>query len=55
MKIVTKAVKPRNPVAVPARQRHAGKHDSYRPERSQRRTARQEIVAYLAGKRDELN
>ncbi|HEX8955195.1 MAG TPA: hypothetical protein VF798_02920 [Burkholderiaceae bacterium] len=45
-----RAPKPRNPVALPARQRKAGSHDGYNPRRSARRIAKHELRLQLLGR-----
>ncbi|HEX7643120.1 MAG TPA: hypothetical protein VF472_13020 [Burkholderiaceae bacterium] len=50
-----KAPKPRNPVALPARQRKAGSHDAYNPRRAARRIAKHELRLQLLGRREDDN
>ena len=45
-----KAPKPRNPVALPARQRKAGSHAAYNPQRAARRVAKHELRLHLLGR-----
>lgn len=49
MKIKIKLPKPRNPQALPARQRKAGAHGSFRPERRERRIEKQRLHQLLTG------
>ena len=49
MKIKIKLPKPRNPLAVAARQRQAGAHGAYRPERGERRAEKQRLHLLLSG------
>ena len=44
-----KSIKPRNLHAVAAKQRNAGAHGAYRPERKQRRTERQTLRSWVIG------
>jgi hypothetical protein len=53
MKITVKLPKPRNPLVVPARNKKAGSHDSYRPERRARRVEKYKLHLLLSGKRKE--
>ena len=55
MKIKVPTLKPRNPVALPARQRKAGSHDSYNPRREERRIAKQELRLHLLGRREDYD
>ncbi len=55
MKIKIPAIKPRNPVALPARQRKAGSHAGDNPRRGERRAAKQELRLHLMGRRGEDN
>ena len=48
-----KARKPRNPVALPARQRKAGSHAADNPRREERRIAKQELRLQLRGRRED--
>jgi hypothetical protein len=50
MKITIKLPKPRNPLAVTAKQRQAGAHGAYRPERSERRAEKQRLHLLLSGR-----
>lgn len=50
MKITIKLPKPRNPLAIAGKQRKAGAHDSYRPERSERRAEKQRLHLLLSGR-----
>ena len=58
MKIKIPAIKPpkpRNPVALPARQRKAGSHAGDNPRRGERRAAKQELRLHLMGRTGEDN
>ena len=45
-----KLAKPRNPVVMQARQRSAGAHGAYRPERHERRIEKQRLRLVLSGR-----
>ena len=45
-----KAAKPRNPLVVPARNRKAGAHNAWNPERSARRVEKQKLRQLLSGR-----
>ncbi len=51
MKIITKTLKPRNPLAVLARQRKAGSHSAENTLRQQRRQAKQNLSQIVLGKK----
>ncbi len=53
MKIIVKLPKPRNPLVVPAKQRRAGAHAAYRPERRLRRIEKQKLHLFLSGRTTE--
>ncbi len=48
-----KLAKPRNPVALPAKQRKAGSHEAYNPQRHERRVAKQKLRLHLMGRRED--
>jgi hypothetical protein len=48
-----KSAKPRNPVALSARQRKAGSHEAYNPQRHERRVAKQTLRLQLMGRRED--
>lgn len=50
MKITIKIPKPRNPVVIAAKQRNAGAHGAYRPERHERRNEKQRLQLLLSGR-----
>ena len=50
MKITIKLAKPRNSVVAAAKQRQAGAHGAYRPERRERRVERQRLRLLLSGR-----
>ncbi|CAN5283492.1 hypothetical protein BH11PSE11_BH11PSE11_07660 [soil metagenome] len=50
MKITIKLSKPRNPLVVAAKQRKAGAHGAYRPERHERRVEKQRLRQLLSGR-----
>jgi hypothetical protein len=55
-KITIKLAKPRNPLVVAAKQRKAGAHGAYRPERHERRVEKQRLHLLLSGRlRDEMD
>jgi hypothetical protein len=51
MKLTIKTIKPRNPLALAARQRNAGAHGEYQAERRQRRSEKQSLRMLVAGQR----
>jgi hypothetical protein len=51
MKIVTKTLKPRNPLALVARQRKAGSHAAENTARQQRRLEKQKLYQVVLGKK----
>jgi hypothetical protein len=51
MKVIIKTIKPRNSLAVAARQRNAGAHGEYQAERRQRRSEKQALRLLVAGQR----
>ena len=53
MKVKLTLPKPRNPVALPARQRKAGAHDGFNPTRQQRRIDKYNLRLTLMGKKGE--
>ncbi|MFZ6758589.1 hypothetical protein ACO0K9_15405 [Undibacterium sp. Ji50W] len=55
MKIRIKLPKPRNPLAVLAKQRQAGAHGSYRVERAERRKAKQSLHKVLSGRAKDVD
>ena len=55
MKIKIKLPKPRNPVALPARQRKAGSHAAYNLRREERRIAKQELRLHLMGRKEDYD
>jgi hypothetical protein len=50
IKLKIKATKPRNPVALPARQRKAGAHQAYNPTRHARRVQKHALRLVLLGR-----
>ena len=54
MKITIKLPKPRNPLALPVRQRKAGAHKSDSQPRQMRRTGKNDLRLYLQGRKDDL-
>lgn len=50
MKITIKLPKPRNALAAPAKQRQAGAHGGYRPERRERRIEKQRLHLLVTGR-----
>ena len=55
MKIAIKLPKPRNPLALPARQRKAGAHASHNPARRLRRIDKHNLRLLLLGRKDDLD
>ncbi len=55
MKVTITLPKPRNPVALPARQRKAGSHADANPRREARRIAKQELRLHLHGRGDDYD
>jgi hypothetical protein len=53
MKITIKTPKPRNPLAIAARQRNAGAHGAHLAQRKQRRTEKQALRSLVTGKKRE--
>ncbi len=53
MKITIKVPKPRNPTALPVRQRKAGAHQSENPARQVRRVAKNDLRLYLLGRKED--
>ncbi len=51
MKIVIKTPKPRNPLALVARQRKAGSHAAENTARYQRRVEKQKLIQIVLGKK----
>jgi hypothetical protein len=49
-----KPPKPRNPLALAARQRKAGSHQSDKPSRQIRRNGKNDLRLYLLGRKDDL-
>lgn len=53
MKIAIKLPKPRNPLVAPAKNRKAGAHASYNPERRLRRIEKYNLHLMLSGRKTE--
>jgi hypothetical protein len=51
MKITLKLPKPRNPLAVAAKQKAAGAHGAYREQRKHRRQVKQQLHLLLSGRK----
>ncbi|MBC3870586.1 hypothetical protein [Undibacterium oligocarboniphilum] len=50
MKIQIKLPKPRNPLALAARQRQAGEHGGHQPQRAERRKYKMRLQKLLSGR-----
>jgi hypothetical protein len=53
MRAIIKLPKPRNPLVAPARNRKAGAHGSYNPERRARRVEKYKLYLLLSGRKTE--